>query len=73
MNRQLKSAINKFCYKLGLNHYEERRNEMINRATTIAKAGISLQAIILELGIPMPQEQEKTAQEAETLTRKADS
>lgn len=65
MNRKLKSSINKFCYKLGLSHYEERRNEMINRATTMAKAGMSLQAIILELGIPMPQEQEKTAQEAE--------
>lgn len=65
MNRQIKSLINKHCYKLGLNHYEERRKEMINRATTMAKAGMSLQAIILELGIPMPQEQEKTAQKAE--------
>ena len=61
MNKQIKSLINKHCYKLGLNHYEERRNEMINRATTMAKSGMSLQAIISELGIPIPKEQEKTA------------
>ena len=65
MNKQIKSMINKHCYKLGLKHYEECRKEMINRATTMAKAGMSLQAIISELGIPIPQEQEITAQVAE--------
>ena len=65
MNKQIKSMINKYCYKLGLKHYEEIRNEMINRATTMAKGGMSLKAILLELGIPIPQEQEITAQEAE--------
>ena len=64
MNKQIKSLINKHCYKLGLNHYEVCRNEMITRAQTMAKAGMSLQAIILELGIAMPQDSNKTAQEA---------
>ena len=64
MNKKIKSLINKHCYKLGLKHYEECRNEMIARATTMAKSGMPSEAIISELGIPMPQEQEKTAQEA---------
>lgn len=62
MNKKIKSLINKHCYKLGLKHYEERRNEMITRATTMAKAGMTSEAIISELGIPMPQEPEQTAQ-----------
>ena len=64
MNKQIKSLINKHCYKLGLKHYEERRNEMITRATTMAKSGMPSEAIISELGIPVPQESNKTAQEA---------
>ena len=64
MNKKIKSLINKHCYKLGLKHYEERRNEMITRATTMAKSGMPSEAIISELGIPVPQESNKTAQEA---------
>lgn len=65
MNKKIRSAINKHCYKLGLSHYEELRKQMITRAHTMASSGMSLQAIILELGIPMPPKQEITAQEAE--------
>lgn len=63
MNKQIKSLINKYCYKLGMNHYEEQRKKMITRATVMARSGMSLHAIISELGIPMSQDQEKEAQE----------
>lgn len=59
MNRKIKSAINKHCYRLGLNHYEELRKQMIARATVMARSGISPQEIVLELGIPMPIEQNR--------------
>ena len=64
MNRKLKSAINKHCYKLGLKHYEELRKQMITRATTMAKAGTKPEAIISALGISTLQDSNKNAQEA---------
>ena len=64
MNRKLKSAINKHCYKLGLKHYEELRKQMINRATTMSKSGMAPEAIISALGISTPQDSNKNAQEA---------
>ena len=62
MNRKLKQIINKFAYSEGLKHYEARRSDLFIRAKTMASAGMPLQAIISELGIPMPQEPEQTAQ-----------
>ena len=64
MNKQIKSLINKHCYKLGLNHYEEIRKEMINRATMMSKSGMAPEAIISALGISTPQDSNKNAQEA---------
>ena len=64
MNKQIKSLINKHCYKLGLNHYEEIRKEMINRATMMSKSGMAPEAIISALGISIPQDSNKNAQEA---------
>lgn len=64
MNKQIKSLINKHCYKLGLKHYEELRKQMITRATTMAKSGMAPESIISALDISTPQDSNKNAQEA---------
>ena len=64
MNKQIKSLINKHCYKLGLKHYEELRMQMINRATMMSKSGMAPEAIISALGISTLQDSNKNAQEA---------
>lgn len=64
MNRQLKSAINKFCYKLGLKHYEKIRNSMVIKAIALAKEGKPDDEILESLGIPTYQETNINAQEA---------
>lgn len=57
-NKKLRSAINKYAYKCGLEHYEVIRAELLAKAKAMERTGSPLQAIIKALGIPMPQPDE---------------
>lgn len=61
MNRKLKSAINKFCYKLGLKHYEKIRNSMVIKANALAKEGKPDDEILESLGIPTYEGNKRTS------------
>lgn len=63
MNRKLKQIINKHSYRLGLEHYEIIRADLIKRAKMLERSGESEAAIIKALGLPL-QELNKTPQEA---------
>jgi len=53
MNRKIKSAINKHSYRLGLEHYEKTRAELIRRAKLMEQEGKPEAFIIKALGLPL--------------------
>ena len=63
LNKKIRSAINKYAYQRGLEHYEVIRAELLSKSKAMERTGTHLQAIIKALGIPMPQIDENNASE----------
>lgn len=64
MRKNLRSAINRHSYAIGINYGNKVKLEMLRKAQSLESMGASLAEILFQLGVESLDSSDKTSQDA---------